>query len=293
MKIGITGATGLIGGRVRELAVERGHETVSFTRSPESVPAANGEARKFSTAEPLDLGGLDAIVHLAGESILGLWTPPKKRRILKSRVAGTCAIVDALRGAANGPSIFVCGSAIGFYGDTGESVATEASPAGTGFLAEVAEAWEAEATRADGVRTTIVRTGFVLARDAGAMALVTPVFRAGLGGKLGSGQQWMSCVHVDDVAGLILHAVENSEVSGPLNAVLPEPVRNLDFTRAVAAAVHRPAILPAPEIALKIALGQLSHLLLDSQRVVPERTVASGYTFHYANLASALDATVG
>jgi uncharacterized protein (TIGR01777 family) len=286
MKIGITGARGFIGGHVARLARERGHEVVAFSRNP------GPKDRRFSTDSVPDLSGLDAVVHLAGESLLGLWTPAKKRRIRGSRVEGTRRLVEALNADDAAPRIFVSGSAIGYYGDTGEREVAESSLAGEGFLAEVCVAWETEAARATKARTTFIRTGFVLGRDGGAMRLIAPVYRLGLGGPLGNGRQWMSCVHVEDVAGLILHAIEQEAVHGPLNAVLPAPLRNADFTRAVARAVHRPAILPAPAFALKIGLGELSHLLLDSQRVRPEATLASGYAFRHPTIEDALAATV-
>jgi uncharacterized protein (TIGR01777 family) len=290
MKIGITGARGFIGGHLAKLAREHGHQVVSFSRHPEPLPGFL-EARPFSLDTPPDVSGLGALVHLAGESIMGLWTPAKKRRIRESRVQGTRRVVEAIAAARSGPSVFICGSAIGFYGDTGEREVSEGSPSGTGFLADVCQSWEAEA-RAATIRTVRIRTGFVLGRDGGAMQLVAPAFRLCLGGNLGDGRQWMSCVHVDDVAGLILHAIESESIEGPLNAVLPDPVRNADFTRAVARAVHRPAIIPAPAFALKIGLGELSHLLLDCQRVVPTATLASGYRFRHPTLESAVAAAV-
>jgi uncharacterized protein (TIGR01777 family) len=286
MKIGITGASGFIGAHVARLAREHGHEVIAFSRSGKPL-AGFSETRRFSLDAPADLSRLDAIVHLAGETIMGLWTPSKKRRILSSRIEGTRRIVEAINATADGPAIFVSGSAIGYYGNMGETEVTERSPAGSGFLAEVAARWETEAAGATNVRLVLLRTGFVLGRDGGAMKLIAPVFRAGLGGRLGSGRQWMSCIHVDDVAGIILHAIENAHVSGPLNAVMPDPVRNSDFTRALARAAHRPAIFPAPAFALKVGLGELSHLLLDSQHVRPAATVASGYTYRFPTLDAA------
>lgn len=292
MKIGITGATGFIGSHVARLARSRGHELIAFSRHPRPIPGFV-DARPFSLHDTADLSGLDAIVHLAGETIMGLWTPAKKRRILESRVQGTRRIVEGLNASTAAPPIFVSGSAIGFYGDTGDRAVDETSPAGAGFLAEVAAAWEGEAGKAERARTVVIRTGFVLGADGGAMKLIRPVFRLGLGGRLGDGRQWMSCVHVDDVAGIILHAIETASVRGPLNAVLPDPVRNADFTRALGRAANRPAIVPAPAFALRIGLGELSHLLLDSQRVLPAATLAAGYAYRHPTLASALAAVVG
>lgn len=285
MKIGITGVTGFIGRQVARQAYQRGYRVIAFSRDPEPIGGFL-ETRKFSIDEHPNLEGLDALVHLAGESIMGIWTPPKKRRIRNSRIEGTRRIVEVLNMPGDKPPIFVCGSAIGFYGDTGDFTADESCPPGTGFLADVAREWEDEANRAN-VRVVNLRTGFVIGRG-GAMKLIGPVFRAGLGGRLGSGRQWMSCVHVEDVAGLILHAIEKPDASGPVNAVMPEPVRNIEFTRTLASIVHRPALVPAPTLALKVALGQLSDLLLDSQRVIPQRARELGYRFRYADLAGAL-----
>lgn len=286
MKIGITGARGFIGQHLTRLARERGHDVVAFSRQP-----GPGE-RRFSVDAAPDVSGLDAVVHLAGESILGLWTEEKKRRIRDSRVEGTRRLVDAINATPDGPRILVSGSAIGFYGDTGETIVDESSASGRGFLAEVARDWEAEATRATNARVTLLRTGFVLGKGGGAMQLIAPVFKLGGGGPLGNGRQWMSCVHVEDVAGIILHAVENDAVSGPLNAVIPEPVRNADFTKAIARAVHRPAFFPAPAFLIRTALGELSHLLLDSQRVVPTATLATGYPFRHATMDAVAEASV-
>lgn len=285
MIIGITGIRGFIGQEVARLARERDHEVIGFSRSAE-----RGENhRPFSLFSVPDLSGIDAMVHLAGESILGLWTTEKRRRILESRVLGTRRVVEGMTASARGPKILVSSSAIGYYGDTGEHAVTENSPSGTGFLADVSRQWEAEAMKAESSsRTCVVRTGFVLGPDGGAMRMVAPVFRAGLGGNLGNGRQWMSCIHVRDVAGIFVHAVESETVGGPLNAVMPEPVRNSDFTKEAAAAAHRPAIFPAPGFAIRLALGDLSHVLLDSQRVVPERTLATGYPFQFPDVRSAM-----
>jgi len=284
MKIGLTGATGFIGSRVTALAKEHGHEIVPFSRQPK------GNARRFSLDEPPDLSGLDAVVNLAGESILGLWTKEKKRRIRDSRVQGTRRVVEAIGALKEKPVVLVNGSAIGFYGDRGDVAVDESSSPGEGFLADVCREWEAETKPAEslGVRVVHVRIGMVIGRG-GAMKLIGPVFRLGLGGNLGHGRQWMSCVHVDDVAGLILWSVENAATSGAVNAVMPEPVRNAEFTRAVAKAVHRPAIIPAPAFAMRLGLGDLSHLLLDSIRVLPRSAEKGGYVFRFPTLPAALE----
>ena len=283
MKAGITGASGFIGSRVKALCGKSGIEAVGFSRRP------SAGARLFRLTAPPDLEGLDAVINLAGESILGLWTAKKKRRIRESRVLGTRRIVEAIERMTARPRVLVNASAIGFYGDTGERLVDEFSALGSGFLAEVCREWEAEAARAGslGVRVVFVRIGFVLGKG-GALKLIGPLFKLGLGGKLGNGRQWMSPVHVEDVAGIIVWALKNDSLSGPVNAVMPEPVRNLEFTRELARCVSRPAILPAPAFALRLALGELSHLMLDSTRVAPKVALQMGYEYQFPTLPSAL-----
>lgn len=281
MNIGISGASGFVGAALCEQAARR-HEIVKFSRR------ARGGSRRWSIRHKPDLSGLDAVINLAGEPVMGLWTPAKRRRIRDSRVIGTRRLVEAMAEKGNTVKTLVNASAIGFYGNTGEQLADESSPAGRGFLADVCQRWEAEAHRAEqyGVRVVCVRIGFVLGKG-GAMKLIKPVFSLGLGGNLGSGRQWMSCVHVDDVAGAFLWALENDGVAGPVNAVLPEPLRNAEFTRQLAHALHRPAFLPAPALALRLVLGQLSGMLLDSSRVVPRKLKEGGYRYRHPSLSSA------
>jgi len=288
--IGITGVTGFIGQEVARQAAAAGFEVTGFSRSAgRSVgKSVVSQWRKFSFSEPIDASGLDAVVHLAGESILGYWTAKKKSQIRESRISGTRRVVEGIAATADRPIVLVSGSAIGYYGDTGDREVTESSPAGRGFLAEVAQAWEAEALLAASARVVLLRTGFVLGRGAGAMRLIGPVFRAGLGGNLGNGKQWMSPVHVEDVAGMVLHAIQSQALSGPLNAVIPTPVRNSEFTREAGRAAGRPAILPAPAFAIRGVLGELSQLLLESQRVIPAVADQSGYAFRFKDLRTAL-----
>ncbi len=230
IKIGITGATGFIGSRVVAQCRSHGHEITGFSRRPQPG------ARLFRLDAPPDLAGLDAIVNLAGEPILGLWTAEKKRRIRESRIAGTRRIVEAIQAMPERPRVLVNASAIGFYGDTGETLVDESSPAGDGFLADVCQEWEGEASRAEcaGVRVVFVRIGFVLGQG-GALKLIRPVFKLGLGGKLGSGRQWMSGVHVDDVAGMIAWALENETVNGPRKCGDAGTVSQLRIHRGVGA----------------------------------------------------------
>ena len=287
MKIGIIGATGYIGSRLQAAALRSGQEVVCFSRNERSG------FRRFSLDAIPDFSGLDAVVNLAGESILGLWTRQKKEKILRSRVETTRHVMEGLSRLPDGPRILINASAIGYYGDTGENPVSETSPAGTGFLAQTCKAWE-EATQgsvAEKMRIVRLRIGFVTG-PGGAMRFVLPLFKMGLGGPLGNGRQWMSCIHVDDVAGLILWAIANASISGPVNAVCPEPVRNTDFTRALARAVHRPAILPAPAFALRLSLGELSRVMLDSVRVIPQVALTAGYSFRYPNVEAELEASV-
>lgn len=284
MIIGITGGTGFIGHAVRRAAVAAGDSTILFSRRE------GAGRRRFSFTDPLDVSGCDGLVHLAGESILGLWTREKRRRILESRVEGTRRLVEGIAAAPQKPHVLVCASAIGFYGDTGDRIVDENSPVGAGFLAEVAQAWEAEAIKAEacGVRVVRLRIGFVLGRDGGAMGLIKPVFRLGLGGRLGSGNQWMSCIEVDDLALMVMACLRNETIQGPVNAVMPDPVTNREFTRSAARAAHRPALFHAPAFALRLLLGDLSHLMLDSQRVLPKRIAETGFRYRFDRVESAM-----
>lgn len=284
MIIGITGGTGFIGHAVTRAATERGDSVVLFSRR------GGAGRRAFSLTSPMDVTGCDGLVHLAGESILGLWTREKRRRILESRVQGTRRLVEGIAAAPVKPRVLVSASAIGFYGDTGDGIVDEDSRAGSGFLSEVAQAWEAEAVKAEalGVRVVRLRIGFVLGRDGGAMKLIKPLFRMGLGGRLGSGRQWMSCIEVDDLASMVMVCLHDDSISGPMNAVMPEPVTNDGFTKAAARAAHRPALFPAPAFALRLGLGDLSHLMLDSQRVLPKRLSDFGFYYRFGTVESAM-----
>ena len=283
MNVGITGVSGFIGSRVAAQCGTRGLQVIGFSRNPGSG------ARRFDLTSVPDISGLDAIINLAGEPILGVWTKEKKRRIHESRVLGTRRLVEAIAKAGWPPGVLVNASAIGFYGDTGENVVDEFSAAGRGFLADVCRAWEAEAARAAscGVRVVFVRIGFVLGKG-GALKLLRPLFKLGLGGKLGSGRQWMSGVHVEDVAGMIVWSLENERLQGAVNAVMPEAFRNVEFTRELARAVKRPAIFPAPAFALRAAFGELADSMLASARVMPCVAREGGYGYQFATLPSAL-----
>ncbi|MBU3664798.1 MAG: TIGR01777 family protein [Chthoniobacterales bacterium] len=284
MRLGITGASGFIGSRAMQLAAARGWDVVPFSRRPRE-----SSARLFVPGRPADVDGLDAVLHLAGEPVFGRWTADKRNRIMASRVLGTRSIAEGFARSKQPPRVLVSGSAVGFYGNTGDHEVTEQSPAGSGFLADVCRAWEGEAEKISrsGARLVLLRTGFVLGRG-GAMNIMLPVFRAGLGGRLGSGRQWMSCIHVDDVAGMALWAAENGAVRGPLNAVMPHPLTNAEFTRDLSGAVHRPAIFHAPSFLLRLVLGRMASLLLDSSRVLPGVALAGGYDYVFTDVGAAL-----
>ena len=243
------------------------------------------------------MSGFDAVIHLAGESVVGRWTEEKKKAIRDSRVLGTRNLATALAQSEAKPRVLVCASAVGFYGNRGEEVLREESPAGEGFLPEVCREWE-DASRIAaeaGIRTVKIRIGLVLSPKGGALAKMLTPFRMGLGGRIGSGQQWWSWIHVDDIAGGIHHAMRNETLSGAVNFVAPNPVPNAEFTKVLAAVLGRPAILPVPEFAVRLAFGKQAaeEMLLASQRVQPGKLVASGYTFRFRELRAALENLVG
>ena len=287
MTIGLTGATGFIGGKIIDLALRRGHEVIAFTRDPrQKIPGC--EMRAFSLDAAPDITGCEAFIHLAGEPVVGLWTAAKKRRIVESRVLGTRRVVEAINAARDKPEVLLSGSAIGFYGDCGETELTETAPAGTGFLAETVQVWEAEAHRAEGVRIVTLRTALVLGKHGGALTPMVPIFKLGLGGPLGDGRQWMSWIHLHDLAQLALFAIENLDVRGPLNGSAPWPARNADFTKTLAQTLHRPAFFRVPAFALRATLGGFSHELLDSKRVLPATATEHGFRFQFPELQPAL-----
>jgi hypothetical protein len=238
------------------------------------------------------VSGFDAVVHLAGESVVGRWTADKKKAIRDSRVLGTRHLVAALAQAEVKPRVLVCASAVGFYGDRGDELLREESPSGQGFLPEVCREWE-DASRIAGdagIRTVNIRIGLVLSAKGGALAKLLTPFKLGLGGRIGSGQQWWSWIHVDDVVGGIHHAMRSESLAGAVNLVAPNPVRNAEFTRVLASVLGRPAFFPVPEFALRMAFGKMAagELLLSSQRTEPGKLLAEGYEFRFRELRGAL-----
>ncbi len=297
----VTGGTGFIGQALCTTLRDRGQTFTALARRPERAKAGLAgvkEAWKWRPKmEPAPLAavqGAGAVVHLAGESVAGRWDALKKRAIRDSRIVGTRHLVEAIGEAKSKPGVLVCASAVGYYGDRGDEELTEEAVAGSDFLADVCQAWEAEARRAEefGVRVVSLRTGLVLGRGGGALKQMLLPFKLGLGGPLGSGKQWMPWVHLDDVVGIILHAIEQPRVRGPVNATAPTPVRNLEFSKTLARVLHRPAFLPVPAFGLKVLLGEFADVLLASQRVLPKRTQELGYSFRYPALEAALQATL-
>lgn len=301
MRIGITGATGFLGRHVIRQAQGGGHELVAYTRSQLGLPvllASQTLAQPKTVPHELPETKLDALVHLAGESLMGLWTKTKRERIWKSRVEFTQGLVRHLSTwkAENRPRVLVCASGAGFYGDRGDDLLDEASPSGAGFLAKLCVEWEKAAKEAEqfGMRVVMLRTGMVLGPDGGAFPLLKRVFGFGLGGRLGKGRQWMPWIHVQDAVGLILRAVEHDGIRGPINLTAPEAVTNAVFTQSLAKALHRPAFFHAPAFAMRLLLrGMADEMLLGSQRVSPRVATDSGYTFTHPTLAGALASLLG
>ncbi|MGH9843548.1 MAG: TIGR01777 family oxidoreductase [Blastocatellia bacterium] len=298
MRVLITGATGLIGKPLcRRLAAE-GHEIVTLSRQPQRVRVEPGaKAFRWEPEEgapgPEVWEGVEAVIHLAGEPVAaGRWTAERKRRIRESRVTGTRNLVGGIEKLSSRPKVFVSSSAVGFYGNRGDQVLTEASGPGEGFLVDVCRDWESEAARARdlGLRVPLVRTGVVLSAEGGAMEKILPPFKLGLGGRLGGGRQWFPWIHLDDIAGIICHALLTPAVAGPINGAAPGIVTNETFTKVLAAALHRPVFLPVPEFALRIAMGEMAEVVLASQRVTPKVAEETGYRFRYPQLPEALAA---
>jgi uncharacterized protein (TIGR01777 family) len=298
MKCVVSGGTGFIGRRVVARLLQNHHYVGVWSRKPglEKRTAIASFSWDPLQGEPSaeSINAMDAVIHLAGENVAQRWSADVKRRIRDSRVLGTRHLVDAIARVKHRPKVLVCTSAIGYYGERGDEILAESSPQGKGFLADICHEWEAEADRAAelGLRVVKLRIGFVLGNDGGALGKILPVFRAGLGGRLGSGKQWMPWIHVDDVAEMFIHAAE-SDISGVWNTTSPNPVINADFTKQLGHALHRPSLFPVPGFALKLAFGEFGQHMLDSARVIPGAAIASGYRFRYPELGPALADLVG
>ena len=298
MNVLVTGSSGLVGSALVTQLESDGHAVTRLVRSRRG----GGEARvlwdpEAGTIDSASLEGLDAVVHLAGESIAaGRWTAARKARILESRVKGTRLLADALAGLQERPKVLISASAVGYYGDRGEESLREESASGSGFLAEVCRQWEAAAAPAaqGGIRVVHPRFAMILSTAGGALQRLLLPFRLGLGGRLGSGRQFMSWVALDDAVGAICHALTHDDLQGPVNTASPTPLRNREFTRTLGHVLRRPTVFPLPAFAARLAFGQMAdELLLTSQRVVPAKLLASGYQFGFPDLESALRHVLG
>ena len=293
MNVTISGASGFIGRRLLKVLGASGHSLHVLSRNAgTNLPAGVRLSVWDPTKGPPpreSLESADAVVHLAGEPVARRWTAETKRRIRDSRVAGTRRLVEALAALPRKPAALICASGVGYYGSRGDEVLQESSPAGHDFLAEVCVAWEREARAAEplGLRVASIRIGMVLDARGGALPRMLPAFRLGVGGRLGSGRQWMSWIHLSDLVELFRFAIENP-LLGPLNGVAPEPVPNVEFTRQLARALKRPAVFPVPEFGLKLLFGELAQVLLASQRALPRAAEAAGFPFRFPQLGPAL-----
>ena len=290
----MSGASGMIGSAIVAALKSDGAKIAKLAR-PGARPDPNNELVPWNPAQPFDaeaVSGFDSVIHLAGESILGRWTAEKKVRIRDSRIPPTANLARALAQAKVKPKVFVSASAIGYYGDRSDEVLNEDSASGTGFAANLARDWE-QATKpaADaGIRTVRIRIGIVLARHAGALAQMLPPFRAGIGGRVGRGKQWMSWIDLADLIGAVQHILQTDALSGPVNLVGPDPVTNIQFTKTLASVLHRPALFPVPAFVMRLAFGEMAdELLLASDRVEPKRLRDSGYAFRFPTLRSSLE----
>ena len=287
-RILISGASGTVGADLVPRLKADGHQVVRLTRGPAGPDAIIWDPSQ--AIGPESVAGFDAVIHLAGESIIGRWTEAKKRRIIESRASGTRRLAEALARSPGRPKVLVSASAIGYYGGRGDEILREDSGPGRGFTAETCAVWEAATSPAEeaGIRTAHLRIGVVLSSRGGALQKMLLPYRLGLGGRIGNGRQWWSWIQVHDLAGAIQHVLTH-DVRGAVNAVSPNPVSNAEFTRTLAAALSRPAVFPMPAPVVRLIFGQMGEeLWLASQRVVPAKLLESGYRFQYPDLSAAI-----
>ncbi len=297
MKILISGSTGLIGTAATTALKSDGHNVVHLVRPGKTAQAGDVQWDPMrATVDVAGLEGVDVVIHLSGAGIAdGRWTAERKQLLRSSRIDTTRVLVDSLSRLKQKPRLLIVASAIGYYGSRGDEILTESSAIGTDFLALLCRDWEAEAGRAASmdIRTVMLRFGVILSGKGGALPKMLTPFKLGVGGRLGSGQQWMSWIAIEDVVGIIRYAIANERVSGPVNVVAPNPVRNEEFTRLLAGMLHRPAIFPAPAFVLRLAMGEMADaVLLSSDRVKPEQMLAAGFNFRFEILEPALRAAV-
>ena len=288
----ISGAAGFIGTHLTKALADLGHNVIILSRSAKSTK--HNVINWKPASGKLDLSGvtdLDAVVHLAGESIAGRWTDEKKARIKNSRVEGTKLLAEALGGLNKKPEVLISASAIGIYGDRGDEALTEASPPGSGFLSEVGVKWEeaTEPAREAGIRVCNIRIGLVLGNGGGALEKMIVPFKLGLGGKIGGGRQYWSWISIDDLVGIVIYLMNNNNLEGPVNAVSPNPLTNSEFTSALGNALNRPTIIPLPAFAARGLLGEMAQeTMLSSTRVIPKKLLDAGFEFKYSDLDDAL-----
>jgi uncharacterized protein (TIGR01777 family) len=294
MKITITGASGMIGAKLVERLRARGDEVTTLSRKPSSAGAVAWQPED-EPAPAAALAGRDAVIHLAGENVAQRWSDDAKRRIRSSRELGTRHLVAGIEAADPRPGVLVSSSAVGIYGPHGDEELDEQTPAGDDFLAEVCVVWEREAERAAelGLRVVTVRTGLVLDQSGGALAKMLPFFKLGVGGPVAGGAQYMPWIHVDDVVGLYVAAVDGDAWNGPVNASAPEPVTNKTFSQALGRALHRPAVAPVPGLAVRALYGEMAEIVTKGQRVIPRRAQEHGYAFRHTDLDEALRSALG
>jgi uncharacterized protein len=300
MRVAVTGATGLIGSRLVAALLERGDDVTVLSRDAGRARESLGQVTALSwdpaagppAAEAL--AGREGIIHLAGESVAQRWSDQAKEGIRTSRELGTRNLVAGLREAEPRPAVLLSASGIDYYGDRGDERVDESAAPGEGFLPQVVEAWEREARAAEGlgVRVVLLRTAVVLARSAGALARMLPFFRAGIGGPVAGGRQYMPWIHLDDLVGMYLTALDDARWSGPINAAAPEPVTNREFSKALGRALHRPAAAPVPEFALRLLYGEMAEIVTTGRRAVPARALELGYRFRHPDLDEALESAL-
>ncbi len=292
MRVAISGASGLIGTALSAELTAAGDEVVRLVRT-QARSASEIRWDPVSGLDPAVLSGVDAVVHLSGAPIAaGRWTPSRKAELRSSRITSTQTLVTAMASAMPPPGVLICGSAIGYYGDTGEAMVDESGPAGVGFLPDLVRDWEAaaEPAAAAGIRVANIRTGVVLAVGGGMLGRLLLPFRLGVGAKIGSGGQYLSWISLTDTVRAIKFALDREDIAGPVNLTAPEPVTNAEFTKALAQAVHRPAVLSLPSPVLRSALGELASELLASARVMPGKLLQAGFSFHDPDIRTALTA---
>ena len=293
MKIVISGASGLVGSALSNSLRADGCDIALLVRHNHAL--ASHEIRWDPLSAQVDVSALEgagAVIHLSGANISGgRWTEPRKQILRSSRIDTTRVLVDTLARLRQPPQVFVCASAVGYYGNRGDEILTESSEPGRDFLALLARDWEAEASRAQhaGIRTVMLRSGVILSRQGGALPQMIRPFRLGLGGRIGSGKQWLSWIALEDMIGVVRFALGNPALQGPINTVAPSPVRNEDFAHIAGRVLHRPAVVPVPKFALRLALGEMADaLLFSSQRAIPETLRQANYSFQFPELEAAL-----